>query len=245
MSEINSILAERLKSHGEHKSKMSELAHLSSEGKLSSFSGVFQVANLSLKDASSIEELLSKYKGENCDLKSDLESLTTLTSEIKAITNQAVILHGQRIKKAQEILKNYTDGAFSAWLVQTYGNRQTPYNFLQYFELYSRLAPPLREKMDEMPRQAVYSLSSRKGPQKSKEQFISEYQGENKRILLEKLRRTFPLAKEDKRAQNLLENVIKDLQRASVKLEQIRDPLSKIQKQELSIIIEKIKKQIG
>ena len=42
-------------------------------------------------------------------------------------------------KERKTILKNYRDGAFSAWLIATYGNRQTPYNFLQYYELYITL----------------------------------------------------------------------------------------------------------
>ena len=90
----------------------------------------------------------------------DLEFLTTITSEVKAINNQAIILHGERIKQCtRTFLTKYRDGAFSAWLISTYGNRQTPYNFLQYYEFYQSLNLELQKRMDDMPRQVVlYTL---------------------------------------------------------------------------------------
>ena len=39
----------------------------------------------------------------------DKEALYSLTAEIKSIHNQSIILHGERIKKAQEILKKYVE----------------------------------------------------------------------------------------------------------------------------------------
>src|ERR1700677_3684402 len=116
MSKFNDLLNLRFKTKETQQPKMTALVERSNNGDLSSFSGVFRVMPL------------------NDQEKEDLEALTAITSEVKAITNQAVILHGERIKRAQEILKKYRDGAFTAWLFATYGNRQTPYNFLQYYE---------------------------------------------------------------------------------------------------------------
>ena len=149
--------------------------------------------------------------------------LSAITSEVKAINNQAAILHGERIKKAQEILKKYRDGAFSAWLIATYGNRQTPYNFLQYYELHTSLPQTLHPKLDEMPRQAVYTLASRSGPFEKKQEIIKNYQGEPKQELLSLIRKTFPLALDDKRKQDAAEYAIQVLTRLHKQL--IETPL--------------------
>ena len=121
------------------------------------------------KKKQTIESILKSFRlNESYDFDDDLKALMAITSEVKAITNQAVILHGERIKRAQEILKKYRDGAFTAWLFATYGNRQTPYNFLQYYEFYTVMPQALHPKLDQMPRQAVYSLASRAGALREK-----------------------------------------------------------------------------
>lgn len=199
MTKVNSLLAERFKKATEKLGKMTGLAELSSSGNLSSFSGVFRVAPLSEKEFASLHSLLQEYSLEDANIEQDLSMLSAITSEVKAISNQAAILHGERIKKVQVILKNYQDGAFTAWLLGTYGNRQTPYNFLQYYELYITLPPALLPKLDLMPRQAVYTLASRKGPQEDKEKIINAYAGEAKTEVLALIRNTFPLSESDKR----------------------------------------------
>ena len=213
MSKVNSLLSERLKNSKQKPTKMRNLAEMSSSGNLSSFSGVFKVTSLNKKEREAIEEILSQYCNEEQEIGEDLASLAAITSEVKAINNQAAILHGERIKRAQEILKSYRDGAFSAWLIATYGNRQTPYNFLQYYELYISLPQLLHPKLDEMPRQAVYILASRSGPLEKKQEIISNYQGQPKQELLTLIRDSFPLARNDKRRQNLADFAITSLAR--------------------------------
>jgi len=201
MSKVNDLLFSRLK---QKFSKMTELAEVSSKGQLSSFSGVFKVHPLSDQEQTSLEELLKSYQGEaEVSIERDLHVLSGLTSEIKAISNQAAILHGERIKRAQEIFKNYRDGAFSTWLMTTYGNRQTPYNFLQYYEFYLSLPSDLIPKLDEMPRQAVYTLASRDAPLEKKKEILENYQGETKNEVLELIRQTFPLEESDGRREDL------------------------------------------
>lgn len=210
MSKINSLLSNRLK---QKFSKMTELANLSSEGQLSSFSGVFRVSDLSLSEKEKLETILNTYKEETQEIGLDLRDLSNITSEVKAITNQAAILHGERIKRAQEILKKYRDGAFSAWLLITYGNRQTPYNFLQYYELYQQLPRTLLPKLDAMPRQAVYTLASRSAPLEKKEEVIKNYNGQPKNELLGLIRKMFPLDATDKRAEDTANGAITTLKR--------------------------------
>lgn len=215
MSDIKSMLSKRFEKDMSKTTKMDLLASKSSSGSLSSFSGVFKVVDLNTEEKNSLETLLRTYGGHDQEIISDLEALSVITSELKAINNQAVILHGERIKKAQSILKEYKDGAFSAWLMTTYGNRQTPYNFLQYYELYSSFSEQLQKCIDLMPKQVIYTLASRQGSLKEKERFILGYRGETKQQLLALLREAFPLDEEDRRSQKLPKHTLQSLKSLS------------------------------
>jgi len=161
---------------------------------------------------------------------------------VKAINNQAAILHGERIKQAQNILKNYRDGAFSAWLVAIYGNRQTPYNFLQYFELYTSMPKTLQTKVDTMPRQALYTLATRNCPLKEKEKIIENYKGETKKELLTLIRERFPLDRKDKRSPKIVEQAIKQLLEIQKQIQHPRFFPSPSQKQQLQEVLTSIHK---
>lgn len=194
---------------------MTALVEKANNGDLSSFSGVFRVTHLSSSETALLESILKNFsKNTETNIDADLRALTTITSEVKAISNQAVILHGERIKKAQELLKNYLDGAFTAWLYATYGNRQTPYNFLQYYEFYCQMPQSLHTKIDQMPRQVVYSLASRTGDFKKKEEIVKNYLGQTKQELLNLIRAEFPLDETDRRLPNFAAHAITFLKRA-------------------------------
>ena len=240
MAKVNFLLSERLKMATEKLSKMTSLAEMSSSGHLSSFSGVFRVSQLTPLEQEGIKSLLSEYSQEAQETSHDYEVLLALTSEVKAINNQAAILHGERIKKAQEILKRYRDGAFSSWLIQTYGNRQTPYNFLQYYDLYTSLPQMLVPKLDAMPKQALYTLASREGTQEMKEEIIMNYKGETKQELLELIRKTFPLSRTDKRAQDFAAHTITVLGKLSHFLSENAFAPSKKQKKTIKTLLKKI-----
>ena len=244
MVKVNSLLAKRLKMATEKFTKMTNLVEMSSSGNLSSFSGVFRVSPLNEKEKEALSSLLTQYKNDTQEIGEDLFQLSALTAEVKAINNQAVILHGERIKKAQEILKNYRDGAFSAWLVATYGNRQTPYNFLQYYELYIALPTSLHAKLDEMPRQAVYSLASRKADSSQKQLIIQNYQGEPKQQLLKLIRETFPLAEDDRRAQDLGLVAVSQLRRLQTQLSTSSFSPTPKQKAQILQILEELQQLI-
>ena len=155
MAKFNDLLNLRLRKKSSPP-KMSALAERSTSGNLSSFAGVFRVASLSDSEKNILSEILNNHKAkENVNVDTDFDQLVAITSEVKAITNQAVLLHGERIQKAQTLLKNYEEGAFTAWLIAIYGNRQTPYNFLKYYEFYTSMPQDLRHKIDTMPRQAI------------------------------------------------------------------------------------------
>ncbi|HEX2583034.1 MAG TPA: CT583 family protein, partial [Chlamydiales bacterium] len=108
MSKFNDLLNLRFKSRESQPPKVTALVERSSNGDLSSFSGVFRISALNDKEKADLETILREFRSsETYDVDTDLKALTTITSEVKAITNQAAILHGERIKRAQEILKKY------------------------------------------------------------------------------------------------------------------------------------------
>lgn len=240
MAKVNLLLSERLKMASEKLSKMTNLAEMSSSGNLSSFSGVFRVSPLTPKEQQEIKTLLSTYSEQMEESSKDLEELLALTSEVKAINNQAAILHGERIKKAQQILKKYRDGAFTAWLIQTYGNRQTPYNFLQYYDLYTSLPQMLIPKLDTIPRQALYTLASREGSIEMKEEIIKSYQGETKQEFLDLIRKKFPLSQSDKRARDFSAHTITALTRIYDFLKQNEYKPSKEQRKKIKALLKNI-----
>lgn len=238
MSKVNNLLFNRLR---QKFSKTTELAEISSKGNLSSFSGVFKVHPLSDPEKQALEALLENYKNESQDLiEEDFQRLASITSEIKAINNQAAILHGERIKKAQDILKKYRDGAFSSWLVSTYGNRQTPYNFLQYYEFYLQLPVTLHPKLDEMPRQAIYTLASRDAPFEQKQDILKNYNGETKKEVLKLIRKTFPLEESDRRREDFVEQAIIELRKLEEVFAEKRFRPTDDQKQVLQDLLSKL-----
>ncbi len=212
MAKLTSLLNQRFVK--KENPKMAALAEQSSEGQLTSFAGIFGVGKLGENEREALTQLLKKYaQEEESDITSDLNSLLAITSEVKAINNQAALLHGERIKRAQDILKKYRDGAFTAWLLTAYGNRQTPYNFLQYFEFFAQMPKTLHPQIESMPRQAVYTLASREGPLEKKEDIVRNYKGERKQHMISLIRTQFPLEENDRRRENIGENASALLQR--------------------------------
>jgi hypothetical protein len=184
----------------------------------SNIAQVFRIAPLSIQEREKVSEILDQHRQDEKEIVTDLKMLSEITAEIKAITCQAAILHGERIKKAQEILKSYRDGAFTAWLIATYGNRQTPYNFLQYYELYRAIPKALAPKLDEMPRQIAYALASRSGSLDQKLQIIQNYSGQSKVEMLQAIRSAFPLSLQDKRAHDPVRVTIDALRKIEMQM---------------------------
>ena len=212
MSSLKSLLEQRL-GKKDPSEKMTHLAKRASEGGLSSFSGVFHLSALSDEERKIIQNIVEEY-GQEKGQTGDLEKLIAITTEVKAINAQAALLHGERIKQAHSILAHYRDGAFSRWLMVTYGNRQTPYNFWQYYEFHLSLPKELQAKVERMPKQAVYTLAARKGEKQTKELIVSRYTGGAKKEILNEIRKAFPLDDEDLRSRSPLEKIstlLKDL----------------------------------
>lgn len=241
MAKIEDILNQRL-TQKEKRPKMAALAQQSMEGNLTSFTGIFGKVPLKEKEKQELADLLQKYTPDNHETASenfskDLNYLINLTSEVKAINNQAAILHGERIKKVQDVLKNYREGAFSAWLMTTYGNRQTPYNFLQYYEFYAAMPKHLHSQIEAMPRQAIYTLASRQGPFEKKQEIIRNYQGETKDQVLSLIRTVFPLSDGDGRRERVVDMTIGSLRKMHSNLRKLSLKMTNDQRIELLQII--------
>lgn len=244
MNRVNKFLSQRLKKN-EKSNKMSALATQSMQGNLTSFSGIFGFTDLSPSEKEILSQLLKKFSDKDKDYQEDLKSLITLTSEVKAINNQAIILHGERIKAAQEILKAYRDGAFTTWLINTYGNRQTPYNFLQYYEFYVKIPQALRPLLEVMPKQAVYTLASREGNIDEKQAIVQNYQGETKKELIEIIRETFPISEKDKRKQSIGIGMINSLERLRQNLKTNKNSLTAKQIETIKNLLSEIENFLG
>ncbi|MDF2577194.1 MAG: Virulence plasmid protein pGP6-D-related protein [Chlamydiales bacterium] len=246
MAKVNTLLEERFNKRSEQRSqKMAALVERSAAGDLNSFSGVFGSIELSASEKEVLRLLLERYTADGRGIsESDWKALTTLTSEVKAINHQAALLHGERIKKAQGLLKNYQEGAFTAWLMATYGNRQTPYNFLLYYEFYQALPKNLHPQLETMPRQAIYTLASRQGEWEAKQQIVKDYKGQTKKELLDLIRSLFPLAEIDQRKGDPAEKSIKLLGDVVALMETQHKLISTKQKKILKELVDKIQELI-
>lgn len=236
MAKVNALLTERLK-ESKGASKMAAMARHSVNGNLTSFSGVFSVSDLSENEKSYLEDILKQYQIDPVSVDKDFDDLVLITSEVKAINNQAALLHGERIKKAQTILTRYRDGAFTAWLIATYGNRQTPYNLLQYYLFCEQMPKTLRPQIESMPKQAVYTLASRDGDIEIKRDLVEKYAGQSKAELLRLIRELFPLEQADRRRQNVANSVIHSLNRLYHELNNRKINLKKDEKQAIRGIL--------
>lgn len=244
MQSVNELLTQRLKK-SDRAPKMAALAEKSASGQLTGLAGLFQLSELNASEKNVLENILKEHQQEGSEFeKQDLETLIFLTAEVKAISNQAALLHGERIKKAQLLLKKYRDGAFTAWLIACYGNRQTPYNLLQYYEFYQLLPKLLKGKIEKMPRQAVYALASREGPLEAKHKLVENYQGETKAELLTLIRERFPLNSDDKRNKSPYEKVIRELRWIKAFLVSKGKKLTKTQKQTLLELINEMRSYV-
>lgn len=242
-TKVNTLLNERLKKT-EGPSKMDAMAKQSANGHLTSFAGIFSMTEINERDKESIASILKTYALDPSTIQGDLSALVSLTSEVKSINNQAALLHGERIKKAHHILINYREGAFTAWLIAAYGNRQTPYNLMQYYEFCEMMPKSLRLQIEAMPRQAIYTLASRDGAVEKKRSIVENYNGETKAQLLEVIREKFPLDTKDGRKQDVADSCIQTLKKLQTELEKRKCKFSSSQRKSFLHILEEIHRTV-
>lgn len=244
MGNVNTLLTARLKK-SDNSSKMAAMAKQSANGNLTSFAGMFNISELSSHEKDRLEELLYEFSQGQKDLSADLQTLIGITSEVKAINHQAALLHGERIKKAHAILTRYREGAFTAWLIAAYGNRQTPYNFMQYYAFCDAMPKTLRSRIEAMPRQAIYTLATREGSIEKKQIIVESYNGQTKVELLKLIRQHFPLADKDKRRQDIGENTVISLEKLCHSLDTNASTISRKHKITINQLLDRIRQLIN
>jgi hypothetical protein len=90
----------------------------------------------------------------------------------------------------------------------------------------------------------VYSLASRAGDPSQKEEIVKNYKGQPKLELLKLIRETFPLADNDRRAQNLGEVALSQLRRIHSQLSSTSFVPDPKQKKELLQVLKELKMHI-
>jgi Uncharacterised protein family (UPF0137) len=175
----------------------------------------------------------------------DIHQLKQITAEIKSIGQQGVILMGERIHRAREILKLYKDGTFTQWLESTLGSKKTGYNMLAYYELYKELpSEGLKEEFKKIPQKAAYILASREGDIGEKVKIIRFSHHLKTQEIISLIQKEFP-SKSHKRTKNTEAKMIQSIREMIHKIHGNRKYLSKDDKDELlsiKLVIENILK---
>lgn len=173
-------------------------------GPQNGFRSLFEIDQLGLDESSLIENLLVNHANARDPLQvsTDLERLKQVTAEVKAIHKQGVLLLGERIEQAREILQYYGDGKvpFTVWLDHAFGSRKTAYNILAYCALYRTLQTAELQKIyKNLPLRAAYALASRGGEIGKKHRLLKELGTEKKGRLMDRIRIELPIDEGDKR----------------------------------------------
>lgn len=139
---------------------------------------VFSVS-LNPSEVNQLNSLLNKNSLEN-KKKDIFFSIKTLTSQIKSIQKQHVLLIGEKIYQVRELLKTIgsSDTTFSAWISLVFSTKSSAYNALAYYELFIGL-PSKNEQflLQSIPYKTAYLLASRKGSIEKKIDVMNKING--------------------------------------------------------------------
>lgn len=220
--------------------------------KSSNFSSVFDPRPLEGEDASSIESLLmTGFIPDSIsekDFEKNIADLKEITAEIRAIGRQSVILMGERVYRAGELLKPYKDGTFTKWLEVAFGSRKTGYNALSYYNFFKELPDEdLKEKFKKMPQKSAYILASRKGADiETKAEIVREYHNLDHDEFVCLIQKKIPNDSKDKRSsKNPEEKLIASIRLAVDKLKGFREYLNQKEKKDLAEIANDISFLLG
>ncbi len=157
----------------------------------------------------------------------DLKEIKLLTAEIKSIGKQGILLLGERVWKAREILKNYRNGTFTQWIEAAFESKKTGYNVLAYYELFHALPlAGLKEKFKKIPQRAAYILASRHGNLEKKMTIISDHADLKANDLIELIQEQFPMAARDKRTSSTNTRLIHSLYEGLKKIQKRKRTLT-------------------
>jgi len=212
---------------------------------VNTFNSIFDPQSLDTQEEVHMQKLLFENfllqgipeENENAQLAQDFHNIKTLTSEIKGIQKQNLVLIGQRIEKAREILKNYKTGTFTKWLKYVFSSKQTGYNILAYYLFLTALPQDLQEVFKKLPQKAAYVLASREAEMQDKMHILQD-PTLNSENILPAIREKLPLSVNDKRKTKGTSALLLDtLLRMAEQLRISKEPLGKESKEKLLSIL--------
>lgn len=187
MTKINELTASFLE-----KTKVSNSATVSM---VNAFQALFAVQELNSQEQQAIERLLIdghdpiNFPEEVVIV--DIEKISNITKEVRAIKKQELVLIGERIAQAREVFRKYKEKSFRNWLEMTFGSFKTGYNYLAFHDLYLSFPEELRANLKGMPAKAVYILASKRGSLDSKIKIVREHAHQPAQRLLSIIRSEF------------------------------------------------------
>ena len=138
MSEMNRLAQKFLALRSKPKDEVEELnLH-------NSFRALFDAQKMTEDEVRNMQLIFSEHMAGQYDeesVRDDFRNLVQITTEVKSIQKQAVLLIGERGAKVRTILRKYSDekGAFTKWLKHTFNTLKTAYNALSFYEMYQIL----------------------------------------------------------------------------------------------------------
>jgi len=205
---------------------------------VNTFTSIFNPKSLDPHEEVKMKKLIfeASEETENAQFAEDFQYVKTLTSEIRGIQKQNLVLIGERIEKVRVILKNYKDGIFTKWLQYVFASKQTGYNILAYYLFLIALPENLQEVFKKLPQKTAYVLASREGAMQAKVEILQD-PTLNPENILPAIRERLPLAVTDKRAtKGSTALLIDTLFKTSEKLRVSKTPLNKVLKEKLIAI---------
>jgi hypothetical protein len=179
-------------------------------------------------------------------LAQDLDMLRRLTAEVKSISKQGILLIGERVHQARELLKNYGDGkkSLNRWIQLAFSNsRRTAFNALSYFEFhYSLPDEGLRTMLKRMPNKAAYVLASREGSLEAKAEIIREYHQQKAEEIIPVIQDKLPATQDKKKlSRDASSQLILRMMAMSKRLASRRNYLTALNKAEVEEVIQVLK----
>ena len=171
---------------------------------VNNFNAIFDTKPLDEKESRQIEKLIvdNFLPGRVSEEQAEKDSvvLKNITAEIKTINKQGIVLIGERIQKARELLTPYRDGTFTQWIDATFGSRKTAYNMLSYYQLYSELPDQsMKERFKKLPQKIAYLLASKDADIEAKTRIIDDYCDSSTDDLMMLIQERFPSNENDGR----------------------------------------------
>lgn len=227
MSEMNRLAQKFLAMRNKAKESEQEAQKSSTLSVHNSFRALFDAQKMTEEEVRSMQELFSEHMAGQHDeevVRDDFRHLVQITTEVKSIQKQAVLLIGERVARVREILQRYSDerGAFTKWLKHTFNTLKTAYNALAFYEMYQTLPDEeLKKNFKAMPQKASYILASRQGDFGVKCDIIRDYRGEKQKEVLSQIFEKLPTAINDRRGKHELG------QRTLTEMEELLDVLDR------------------